>query len=174
MRRGRPRLPWKRGPAAWKIKSAASEIKIRLANEKWNFFGLRRAARILNVSTQPVRVWIRSGQLKRTGPRGRITKVELGRFIDFLVKRAVPFDPENYLQRLPPTYPFKKLRDARFVWPKGREALNPPELACLIGCHPSLIRKAILHYPNLGRWRTRCRWEITLWSWRDAFPGSIP
>jgi hypothetical protein len=174
MRKGRHRLPWKRGPAAWKIKSHADAVKDRLANEKWNFFGLRRAARILNVSTQPVRDWIRSGQLKRTGPRGRITKVELGRFIDCLVKRAVPFDHENYLQRLPPTYPFKKLQDACFIWPKGREALNPPELARLIGCHPSLIRKAIYKHEKLGRWRTRCRWEITRWSWRDAFLGSIP
>jgi hypothetical protein len=155
-------LPWKRGPAAWKIKSHADEIKARLAGEKRNFFGLRVAAQILNVSTQPVRDWIRLGYLKRTGPRGQITKGELERFIDILVKRAGPFGPENYLKRLPRTCPYQKLNRVPFVWPKGRKTLTPKEISNLISCHQSLVIKAIRCRRLRARRRTPCRWEVLM------------
>jgi hypothetical protein len=173
MRRRGPRLPWKRGPAAYKIKWDAHVIKARLDHEKRNFFSLRVAARILNVSTQPVRDWIRIGYLKRTGPRGQITRAELRRFIGWLEEHAEPFDPLNYLERLPRKYPFQKLNRTRFFWPKGRKALNPPELARLIRCHPSFIRKAIYDHEVLGQRRKRCRWEIPKKAWYNAFPFSF-
>jgi hypothetical protein len=173
MRRRKPRLPWKRGPAAWKIKLDAHEIKIRLAIEKRNFFSLRKAARLLSVSTQPVRDWIRLGYLKREGPRGQIARGELGRFVGWLEERAEPFDQMNYLQRLPHTYPFKKLRSASFVWPKDRKTLIPSELAALAGCHPSLVIKAIRCGELRGRNRSPCRFEISKQAWRNAFPLSL-
>lgn len=165
MRRGKPRLPWKRGPVAWKIKLEADEIKIRITGEKRNFFSLRKAARLLNVSTQPVRDWIRFGYLKREGPRGQIAKGELLRFLVWLQQRAELFDSMNYLERLPQAYPFRKLRCASFEWPKGRKALNPRELAALTGCHPSLVLKAIRERRLRARHRSPCRWEVSKHAW---------
>jgi len=104
--------------------------------------------------------------LKREGPRGQIVRGELGRFVGWLEERAGRFGPENYLERLPPTYPFKKLGRVCFVWPKDRKTLNPKELAVLTGCHPSLVIKAI----RCGKLRGRCRtlrgrilrrWEVS-------------
>jgi|ERR1035437_1141333 hypothetical protein len=173
MRRDKPRLPWKRGPAAWKIKLDADEIKIRLGMEKRNFFSLRRVARLLSVSTQPVRDWIRLGYLKREGPRGQIARGELGRFVGWLAERAESFEPENYFQRFPLTFPFKKLGDVHFSWPKESNALKPSELATLAGCHPSLVLQAI-HYGRLrGRRRSPGRWEVSKHAWRNAFPLTL-
>ena len=168
MRRRRPRLPWKRGPAAWKIRLAADEIKIRISAEQRNFFSLRKAARLLNVSTQPVRDWIRLGYLKREGPRGQIARGELERFVGWLEERAESFDPLNYVERIPPTWPFKKLGRVRFEWPKDRKALNPRELAVLTGCHPSLVLKAIHSGTLHGRFRSPCRREVTRQAWLNA------
>ena len=170
MRRRKPKLPWKRGPAAWKIKSDADEIKIRLGAEKRNFFSLRRAARLLNVSTQPIRDWIRLGYLKREGPRGQIAKGELGRFIGWLEEHAEPFDPLNYLERIPPTFPFQELSSSCFVWPKGRANLKPSELAAIINCHPSLIVKAIRCGRLHMRHQTGRHCKISKRIWRNSFP----
>lgn len=165
---GKPRLPWKRGPAAWKIRLNADDLKIRIGAEKRNFFSLRKTARLLNVSTQPLRDWLRWGDLKREGPRKQIARNEVLRLIAWFEGCAQPFDSQNYLDRLPPTWPFKKLGRIRFEWPKGRKALNPRELAALAGCHPSLVIKAIRSGRLRGRLRSPCRYEVTRHAWFDA------
>jgi hypothetical protein len=170
--KGRPRLPWKRGPVAWKIESDADEIKIRISAEKRKFFSLRKTARLLNVSTQPVRDWIRLGYLKRDGPRGQIAASELVRFVGWLEERAERFDPRNYLERFPPMWQFKKLGRLQWEWPKDRKALHPRELAKLAGCHPSLILKAIHSGFLRARHRTPCRFEITRQNWLKAYFGN--
>jgi hypothetical protein len=166
---GKPGLPWKRGPAAWKIASNSEEIKIQLYVQPRKFLSLRKTAKLFGVSTQPIRDWVRLGHLKREGPRRQIALGELERFIGWLKKRAEPFDPQNYLERLPLITPFQKLRRAQFVWPKDRNALNPQELAALAGCHPSLILKAI-HCGRLhGRHRSPCRFEVTRQAWQSRW-----
>ncbi len=97
---GKPRLPWKRGPRAYEIAQRADQILETLDTERRGFYSLRRAARVLGVSTQPVRDWLRLGQLKRDGPRRQISRAELVRFINKLVERAEPFDPSNYVRRI--------------------------------------------------------------------------
>ena len=138
-----PRLPWKRGPTAWFITRRASRIREALEASRFRFFSLRAAARILGFSTQPLRDWLRLGYLTRTGPRQQFSREELLRFLQWLEDRAQPYDSQNYLDRLPPAYPFRKLSRASFAWPKGRRSLKPSELAPLVKCHPSLIIKAI-------------------------------
>jgi hypothetical protein len=168
-RKGISRLPWKRGPRAWEIAQRADVVLDTLNAGRRGFYSLRRTAKLLGISTQPVRDWIRLGQLRRDGPRRQISRNELKQFVYKLVHRAESFDPENYLDRFPLTFPFKKLGDARFVWPKGRKALNPRALAILAGCHPSLILKAI-HCGRLrGRRRSPCRWEVSKSAWRNVF-----
>jgi hypothetical protein len=177
---GTPRLPWKRGPAAWKVAIAADEILNNLEASHRGFYSLRRAARLLGVSTQPVRDWIQRHYLKRDGPRGKLSKAELCRFVGWLKERAEPFDSRGYLDRLHPKgrpRAWDKLRAARFAWPRGCRALTPKELAQLAGCHPSLIVKAISRYRDFnalrGHRRTPCRWEITKRSWAQAFPSTL-
>ena len=176
---GRPRLPWKRGPVAWSIARRADEVGRRLESASRNFFSLRRTAAILGVSTQPVRAWVRLGHLRRDGPRGQVAKAELTRFVGWLRERAEPFDNQTYTRRLTrkpgsQTFPFQALAQAQFLWPKGRPALTLRELAALIGCHPSLLIKAIKQYPyrRLGRRKSPGRWEITRRAWQGVFPSS--
>jgi hypothetical protein len=169
MSRGKPRLPWKRGPVAWEIAQRADSILETLKASRRGFYSLRRTAKLLGISTQPVRDWIRLGYLKREGPRGQIAKGGLDRFLGDLEKRAEPFDPRNYLERIPRTYPFKKLGRVRFEWPKGRDALKPSELATLAGCHPSLVIKAIRCRKLRGRRRSPCRFEISKAAWHNAW-----
>jgi hypothetical protein len=179
---GKPRLPWKRGPAAWKIATAAGDILQELGDTRRGFFSLRQASRLLGVSTQPVRDWLKRQDLKREGAGGKISKDELCRFVTWLQDRAEPFDSRLYLERLhrklkAPPIEFDKLRAARFVWPEGRKALRPKELAQLVGCHPSLILKAITSHGFFhrlrGRRRTPCRWEVTKRDWDYGFPFTI-
>ena len=195
---GKPKLPWKRGPVAWNIASNAEEIKTRLHTARRNFFGLRKTAKLFGISTQPVRDWIQLGYLKRKGPRRQITLPELERFIGWLERRAVPFPIENYTDRFirkTGRHPdsFQTLKHAQFIWPKGQKTLRPQELAELVGCHPSLITKAIhaSRWVRLGRRKTplrrkytwdswpsgetstRCHWEIPRRAWQNAFPSSI-
>jgi hypothetical protein len=179
---GKPKLPWKRGPAAWKVASSADQILTALAETHRGFFSLRRAARLLGVSTQPLREWIKRDNLNREGPGGKISKAELCRFVRWLKDRAEPFDSSRYLERLhrklkAPPEEFDKLRAAWFVWPEGRQALSPKELAQLVGCHPSLVLKAITRHGFFhrlsGRRRTPCRWEVTKHAWMQAFPFTI-
>ena len=192
---GKPRLPWKRGPAAWKVACASDDIKNRLHAQPRKYLSLRRTAKLFRISTQPIRDWIRLGHLKREGPRRQIVLGELERFIEWLERRAKPFSAENYTERFirkTGRYPyrFQTLSRAQFIWPKGQKALTPKELAELIGCHPSLITKAIhaRRWIRLGRrkssarkknysWETagsssRCCWVITRRSWQNAFPLS--
>jgi hypothetical protein len=175
---GKPRLPWKRGPAAWHVKCRSEEILAQIAASTRPRITLRGAARLLGLSTQPLRDWIAQGYLCRTGPRLRLSLQELRRFVQLLAKRAEPFDASSYLNRfrdrrgiLP--YSFKKLATARIVWPKRRTALVPSELAALVGCHSSLVLKAIQAGTLRARRPTPCRWEITRRAWADAFPLAI-
>jgi hypothetical protein len=195
---GKPKLPWKRGPAAWKIASHSEEIKTRLHAQPRHFLSLRRTAKIFGVSTQPIRDWIRLGHLKREGPRRQIALDELERFIGWLDRRAEPFLDENYTRRFirktgEHPSPFQTLKHAQFIWPKGQNTLTPRKLAELIGCHPSLITKAIYAHRcmRLGRWNShsrrkitrdswpsdgtsyRCGWEISRSAWQNVFPTSI-
>jgi len=175
-------LPWKRGPAAWKIRCCGDEILSELTRCRRGFLSLRRTALFLGVSTQPLRDWIQRGHLKRDGPGLKISKAELCRFVKWLQDRAEPFDSTRYLERLhrklkAPPEEFDKLRAAWFVWPEGRKALRPKELAQLVGCHPSLILKAITSHGFFHRLRARrrtpCRWEVTKPQWDYAFPFTI-
>jgi len=190
-RKSSPRLPWKRGPVAWKLANNAAEILKRLGTSPRRFFSLRRAANILGISPQPLRDWIKREHIKREGQRSQISKAELSRLVTWFAAKAEPFEMESrserfhrHVDRQPRR--FETLRSARFAWPKGRSALTPKELSAQIGCHPSLITKAIRAY-GLGRrksplrsktlWRgelasrarTRCRWEITRRAWSKAF-----
>ena len=166
---GKPRLPWKRGPAAWKIRLNADDLRISLAAERRNFFSLHKTARLLNISTQPLRDWIRLGHLKREGPRKRIARSEILRLVAWFEERAQPFESKNYLDRLPPAWPFKKLRSAQFEWPKDRKALTPTELAAFVRCHPSLVIKAIRAGRLRGRRRSPCRFEVTRSAWLNLW-----
>ena len=168
-RTGTPRLPWKRGPAAWEIVKRAEEILENLENKNRGFFSLRRAAAMLGVSTEPLRYSIKRRWLKRDGPRLQISKKELKRFVKWLVDRAEPFDPREHRDGLKRyrrgRFPFSKLNSARFVWPKERKTLTPKEYAQLAGCHPSLVIKAIHESELNARRRTPCRWEIARYPW---------
>lgn len=168
MSRRKPRLPWKRGPRAWEIAQRADSILETLHASRRGFYSLRRTAKLLGISTQPLRDWIRLGYLKREGPRGQIAKGELLRFLVWLQQRAEQFDSLIYQQRLPQTYPFRKLSYASFVWPKDRKALNPQELAALTGCHPSLVLKAIHEGRLRARHRSPCRWEVSKHAWFNS------
>jgi hypothetical protein len=173
-RKRSPRLPWKRGPRAWEIVQRADGILETLNDTRRGFYSLRRTAKLLGISTQPVRDWIRLGQLKRDGPRRQISRTELKRFIYELIRRAEPFDPGNYVDRIEhnrkhPSWPWRKLVMADFTWPKGRDLLTPSELAGLIGCHPSLIIKAIMAGRVSAHRRTPGRWAVTRRSWRRRF-----
>ena len=171
---GKPRLPWKRGPRAYEIAQRAYEILENLNASRREFYSLRKTAQLLGVSTQPIRDWIRLGQLKQERSRPRISRTELVRFIIKLAKRAEPFDPWNYVSRIEnnrkvPAWRWRKLGEASFPWPKECEWLTPSELARVIGCHPSLIIKAI-YYGRITAFRkTRCRWAIKRRSWQNAF-----
>jgi hypothetical protein len=166
--KGKPRLPWKRGPCAWEIARRAETILVTLKSSRRGFYSLRGAAKLMGVSTQPLRDWIRLGHLKREGSRQQISRFELERFIDELVRRAEPFDSRKYRERFPHTWPFKKLGCVRLQWPKGRKALSPRELAALAGCHPSLIRKAIHSgFLRVG-YRSNCRFEVTRQNWLNS------
>jgi hypothetical protein len=165
-----PRLPWKRGPAAWEIAKRADEILERLARCPRGFLSLRRTAWMLGISTQPLRDWIRRGYIKRNGPRLQFAKDELSQFVKSLERRATPFGPHGYLERLHrnlmrPPYRFDKLKSGRIAWPKGRKTLSPKEFAQLAGCHPSLVIKGIHEHELRGRRRTPCRWEIVKRPW---------
>lgn len=174
MRPCRPRLPWKRGPAAWQVATRANEILETLAASPRRFFSLRATARVFGISTQPLRDWIGRGDLNREGPRLQFSRGELHRFVKELVDRAEPYDWQPHIGRFHrhlkrPPRPFEKLRAARFVWPKGRTSLTPRELSSLIPCHSSLVVKAIKASWRLGRRRTPCRWKITRRAWSDTF-----
>ena len=173
-RRSSPRLPWKRGPAAWEIRLRADRIRETLSNCRTQFFSLRKAARIFGISTQPMRDWFRKGDIKRDGPRRQFSKAELFRFLTRLEERAEPYDMESRserfhvnLRRVP--WAFNKLHTAKFVWPKGRTSVTPAELAVLVSCHPSLIRKAITEHRGLGHRPTPGRWRISKNAWSNHF-----
>lgn len=177
---GRARLPWKRGPIAWRIKRRADAVRQRLASLPQRYLSLRQTARLLGVSTQPVRDWLRLGHLICDKRTSKISHAELERFLAWLSIRAEPYEPHNYTERFIRKtkrypFPFQKLSNARFHWPKDRKALSPKELAALVGCHPSLIVKAINYrqWSRLGRRRTRCRWEITKSAWSNVYYGTI-
>ena len=131
----------------------------------------------LTIGTKPLRDWIKRRYLERDGPRQQISREELNRLVSWLANRSTSFGAEQYLSRLhrngeTQRRGFEKLRSARFVWPKGRKDLNPKELSGLVGCHPSLIIKAIRSrwQSRLGRRRTMYRWMINKRSWEDHFP----
>jgi len=179
-RRPSPRLPWKRGPSAWEVGQRATLIRKCLEDNRRQFFSLRRSAKLLGISTQPLREWIKKGHIKRTGPRQQIAKEEISRFLLWLEEKAEPYSMLSRVNRFcnRPDYsfrPFDKLRTARFVWPKGRKALSPSELAALIPCHPSLITKAIKarSWYGLGKRRTQGRWQITKRGWTNSFYSTL-
>jgi hypothetical protein len=161
---------------AFRIAQNAAEIRRRLASERRHYFSLRKTAQLLAVSTQPVRDWIRFGYLKQEGPRGQVAKVELERFLDWLCQSAEPFDTDRLTARFTrklgcSPYLFQTLANSQFLWPRGRKALTPRELAELVGCHPSLITKAIHKHGfwRLGRRKTPHRWEIGRRAWQNTF-----
>src|ERR1700722_7547472 len=98
-RRSSPRLPWKRGPVAWGIRLRADRIRETLSNCRARFFSLRKAARILGISTQPLRDWLRRGGVKSDGSRQQFSKTEVLRFLTRLEERAEPYDMEVRFER---------------------------------------------------------------------------
>jgi hypothetical protein len=176
---GKPRLPWKRGPVAFKLACHSDEILERVLSNSREYFSLRLASRLLGISTQPLRDWERLGHVRREGPRKQFAKAELSRFVQWIEQRAEPFPTENYVERFyrDSRYvsPFDKLQHSRFLWPMDRKALTPREIADRIGCHCSLIRKAIAHHSGwnrLGRRKSPGRWEISRRTWQSIFPFS--
>jgi hypothetical protein len=174
-RKGRPRLPWKRGPRAWDIAQRADAIVEALEASPRRWYSLRRAAKLLDISTQPVREWLDRGYLTGDGPRSQIRKEELSRFVSWLKKRAEPFNWGLHIQRLRawrewPVHPFCKLARANFWWPKGTGTRTPAALSRLVGCHPSLIIKAIKKNRLSASRRSPRRWEISRRNWLNSFP----
>ena len=173
----RNQRPWECGPVAYEVASRAGVIAECIAREPQRFLSLRAVARLLGVSTQPVRDWIQAGHLHRSGPQNRLSREELRRFVRWLDLNAVEFYDDRearfHAKRRREPRPFDKLRHARFFWPKGRKALAPVELAKLVGCHPSLILRAIGCKQLRGHPRSPCRSEATLDAWRDAFLFSV-
>jgi len=171
---GKPRSPWKRGLRGFDVAQRSGEILEYLDASRRGFYSLRKTAKIFGVSTQPIRDWIRLGYLKREGPRCQISKAGLMRFVKMLGEKAEPFDPYNYVRRIERNrkiscWRWRKLSEARFEWPKEYETRTPTELARRIGCHPSLIIKAIREGYIKDIRRTPCRWVIKRKSWRMAF-----
>jgi hypothetical protein len=174
----KPRLPWKRGPRAYEIGQRAHQILENINASRRGFYSLRRTAKLFGVSTQPIRDWIRLGQLKREGPHRQISRAELVRFLNKLFDQAEPYDSNNYILRIERNrkngyWQWRKLSTARFEWPKEYETRTPSQLARLIGCHPSLIIKAIYAGRVRGFRRTPHRWAIKRKSWSTAFFSSF-
>ena len=172
------RLPWRRGPVAWRVALRANEIRDELGRQSRQFLSLRATARLFGISTQPLRDWLKRRNVRRDGPRKQFSTCELTRFLGWLQARAQPFTTDRYLLRLNhsngrPPLPFDKLSSARFVWPRGRPALTPNELSQRIGCHSSLIIKAINAREVRARRRTAFRWEITRNAWSQGFPLTL-
>ena len=171
------RLPWKRGYKAWEVAQRNEEILGVLASKSCRFYTLRGTARLLGVSTQPIRDWVRRGWLQNTGPRKSFAAEELCRFVRWLANRAEPYDWQAHAarfraRRTRAVFPFAKLDSSRFAWPRGRAQLNPIELSRLVGCHPSLVVKAITTGALDGHRRTVKRWAVTRRAWNRAFPFS--
>jgi hypothetical protein len=158
------------------VRARLVEIRESIGCNPAKFYSLRKTARLLGVSTQPIRDWLRRGYLCRDGPRRQFSAVELLRFLDWLQPRVRPFEAGDYLKRICRKFGsgnlWLKLSHSRFVWPQARPSLTAKELGVLIGCHPSLILKAIAGSELFGRRRTPGRWEITKNSWCRAFPLS--
>jgi hypothetical protein len=175
-RPNRPRLPWKRGPSAWKVACESNRILQELSASRRRFYSLRLASRLLGVSTQPLRDWTKRGNVVRHNRRLMYERSELSRFVSWLAKRAQPFDSENYTKRLFPDSnrphgPFAKLHHSQVSWPKGRRSLFPVEIARLARCHPSLIWKALETVRLRGfRW-TPSRWEVRRSDWYNFVVG---
>lgn len=175
--------PWARGPAAWSVARRGEEIRAKVGACPKAYLGLRHAARTLGLSTQPLRDWTRLGLVRRDGPRGTISRTELLLLLTRIEAEVEPFDSASfYAKRLTCRRGGKrtsagKLDGARFAWPRGRAALAPVELARLVGCHPSLICRALRGKVSgsrlRGRRRTPGRWEITRQAWESAHPGSL-
>lgn len=176
MKRPKPsKRPWLQGPVAWQIAEDAAAILTRLEQNPKRFLSLRQAAAMLGISTQPVRDWLRSGLLQASGPRQRIPVTALTELVQSFQQDARPYPMQQRLPRLwapnpralhlRAPQPFGKLWMAAFVWPSKRPALRPPELAKLIGCHPSLILKAIHAGALWARHPSPHRWEVTRRNW---------
>ena len=173
----RNQRPWECRPLAYEVACRAEVIAECGEREPQRFLSLRSVARLLGVSTQPVSDWIEAGHLHRSGRQNRVSREELRRFVRGLDLNAVEFDDVRearfHAKRRREPRPFDKLRNARFFWRKGRKALAPVEQAKLVGCHPSLILRAIGCKQLRGRPRWPCRSEVTLDAWRDAFFFSV-
>lgn len=168
-------LPWERGPVAGEIARRAEAIERALqAAGQPRYLSLRAAARVLGVSTQPVRDWLRLGHLTRSGPRGQIERKALVRLVRWLAAEAEEFH-EDRAARFHPggrrPRPFQKLAQARFDWPRGRRTLGQGELARLVGCHPSLVIRAIRSGVLRATQRSARRWEVSRPAWQRAFPA---
>ncbi len=177
MKAGTRQLPWRRGPVAYEVACRASELEEPIKATPRRFLSLRAVARLLGISSQPVRDWIASGRLVRDPQKNRVDRAELLRFVRWLAKHAEPYEDDRSLRFHPERRfrprPYSKLSAAQVVWPKDRKALSPRELARLVGCHPSLVLSALRDGRLHGHRRTPCRWEISRRSWFRAFPFSI-
>ncbi len=170
--------PWLKGPVAWEVRLRAPLIRERMQAEKERCLSLRQVAEALGISTQPARLWIKEGWLPATGPRGRVKVEDLLEFTAWLEKNARPYRMEDSAARFAgqdesgPS-PFRKLYRSQFSWDPARAVLTPPELADRIGCHPSLIVKAIRAGFIQAKRRSHSRWEIARQDWAQAFTGTI-
>lgn len=167
----------RRGPAIWRVWDRRQEIDQQLKAAPPFFFSLRKAAAVLGVSTQPLRDWVRDGLLRSSGQRLSFSKADLQSFLRRLAKEMANQEWKHREDRLvaerrrrPPS----KLRRAEFDWPRGRAALTPAELAALVGCHPSLIRKMLDKGQLQRSLRRRGRFEITRQAWQRYLRSPQP
>ena len=140
-------------------------ILVKLNRDPEAFYSLRKAAQVLGISTQPLRDWHQDGWVAK-GPKGlKFPAAELRRFVQWLARYAKPFKMQERVRRFckrgqPVPRAFDKLRQASFSWPKGRKSLRPAELATLMGCHPSLVTKALTQGWLTGWKPGKRNWEV--------------
>ena len=174
--RGKPRLPWKRGPVAGQIAQRQEAIRERLEKSPKGFFSPSAAAKLFGVSPHPIRAWIKSQFLVPDGPRGQLSRSQLLACLARIGKEAKPFDPrqlaERFHRKKGRPVPYAKLRSVNFDWPKDKRTLSPPEIGRLVNCHPSLVIKAIREliadHPREERRYRRSpgRWALTRQQWQ--------
>lgn len=175
-RKGKARLPWKRGPAAWQIAQRREAIRERLEKSPKSFFSPAAAAKLFGVSPQPIRAWVGSKFLIPDGPRGQLSRSQLLACLARIGKEAKPFDQQQLAERFHRKkgrpMPYAKLRSVDFPWPKKKPTLSPPEIGRLLNCHPSLVIRAIRELiaddpSEEHRYRrTPGRWALSCKQWK--------
>lgn len=168
-----PRSFWKRGPAAFELSKRAYSILESLSSQKKHFLSLRRSASELSVAHTTLTRWVEDGIIRREGPGGKIAVEELKRFLQDLERKSKPPPPKSSRFKKRYFWSFQILAEAKFVWPVGQPSLTPTELADLIGCHASTIRRALSEGILEGIRPSPYRWIVPEYAWFEAFPEQL-